>query len=166
MRHFQNPCSHLAHTISKRSANIAAKRIVMLDHDGAFPDDPAFSHSSSHNLKSLNKYTALSFIMNYIASSISKPRPKPSWMSLPTIQEEPSWFHMVNKYQRKNPRSKKQSFYQGVVNDLKNSGAVEPEAILAVSALYAKTIAEDHVRTMNQSSLSNDNKDYHDVALN
>lgn len=67
------------------------------------------------------------------------------WPTLPTITEEPGFFHMVDKPQQRRPR--KSVFYEVVVNDLKTSGNVEPEVLEVVTSVYAKKIAQDYVRS-------------------
>jgi hypothetical protein len=52
---------------------------------------------------------------------------------------------MANNEQQRRPR--KSVFYEGVVNDLKKSGNVEPEVLDVVTSVYAKRIAEDYIRS-------------------
>jgi hypothetical protein len=63
---------------------------------------------------------------NYIDSILPQPsKSRKMAGTLPTIREEPSIFHMVNKYHRhhqKNP-----TYYAVVVNDLDKSGTVESD---------------------------------------
>jgi hypothetical protein len=81
-----------------------------------------------------------SCIQSILPSSKTK-----NWPTLPTIKEEPGFFNVPKQHEQRRPR--KSVFYEGVVNDLKKSGNVEPEVLEVVTSVYAKKIAQDYVRS-------------------